>query len=106
MVVYAMGISASLATSNSFCISEIGPSRSQPSGDSVSVNPRFKSMTTRAGRRPNPARPPKPSMWAGTLSFIGALLAELAEEPRLERAVVLGDHASLLFGWRPVSVVE
>src|SRR5215212_7913118 len=106
MVVNTTGISASLAASRSFRISDTGPSRSQASGEFGSVNPRFMSITTRAGRRPKPPRPPKPSMWARVLSSIGPLLAELAGEPLVERAAGLGDHAPLLFEGRQIPVVE
>src|SRR5215207_6777385 len=106
MVVNTTGISASLAASRSFRISATGPSRSQASGEFGSVNPRFMSITTRAGRRPKPPRPPKPSMWARVLSSIGAGLAEFAGEPLVERAAGLGDHAPLLFeGWK-IPVIE
>src|SRR5215211_8463875 len=91
-----MGIFARRAALRSFCISEIGPSRSQARGDSGSVNPRVMSMTTRAGRRPKPPRPPNPSMCAKALPPVGPRLAELAREPLVERAARLGDHAPLL----------
>src|SRR5919205_4206869 len=45
-------------------------------------------------------------MRARALSTVGARLAELAGEPRVERATGLGDHAPLLFeGWQ-IAVVE
>src|ERR671920_2265872 len=101
-----MGISARRAALRSFWISEIGPSRSQASGDSGSVNPRVMSMTMRAGRRPKPPRPPKPSMCAKSLPPVAPCLAELTGEPLVELAARLGDHTTLLLQRRQVSVVE
>src|SRR5688500_4630795 len=101
-----MWLSARRAALRRFWISEIGPSRSQASGDSGSVNPRVMSMTTRAGRRPKPPRPPKPSMCAKALPSVRPRLAELSREPRVERAAGLGDHTPLLFEGRQVPVVE
>src|SRR5215207_157543 len=101
-----MGISTRRAALRSFCISDIGPSRSQASGDCGSVNPRVMSITTRAGRRPKPPRPPNPSMCAKALPPVGPRLAELAREPLVELATGLGDPAPLLVEGRQVSVVE
>src|SRR5215211_2563163 len=101
-----MGISARLAASRSFWISETGPSRSQARGDCGSVNPRVISMTTRAGRRPKPPRPPNPSMCAKGLPPVASLLSELGREPLVELAAGLGDHASLLIERRQISAVE
>src|SRR5919107_3805042 len=101
-----MGISARRAASRSFWICVTGPSRSQASGDSGSVNPRVMSMTTRAGRRPKPPRPPNPSMCAKALPPVGPRLAELAREPLVERAARLGDHAPLLVEGRQISMIE
>src|SRR5215204_6487355 len=101
-----MGISARLAALRSFWISEIGPLRSQASGDSGSVKPRVMSMTTRAGRRPKPPRPPNPSMCAKASPPVASRLAELAREPLVELAAGLGDHAPLLIERRQISAVE
>src|SRR5919107_980710 len=101
-----MGISARRAASRSFWICVTGPSRSQASGDSGSVNPRVMSMTARAGRRPKPPRPPNPSMCAKALPSVTPRFAELAREPLVERAARLGDHAPLLVEGRQIPVVE
>src|SRR5215210_264899 len=101
-----MGISARRAAPRSFWISEIGPSRSQASGDSGSVNPNVMSMTTRTGRRPKPPRSPNPRMWAKTLASVSLRLTELSREPLVERATSLGDHTPLLFEGRQVPTVE
>src|SRR5215212_10059607 len=101
-----MGILARRAALRSFWISEIGPSRSQASGDLGSVNPRVMSMTARTGRRPKPPRPPNPSMCAKVSPPVASRLAELAREPLVELAAGLGDHAPLLIKRWYVSVVE
>src|SRR5215218_9282476 len=101
-----MGISARRAALRTFCISEIGPSRSQARGDSGSVNPRVMSITTRAGQRPKPPRPPNPSMCAKALPSIAPRLAEFSREPLVELAAGLGDHAPLLIEGREISMVE
>src|SRR5829696_1315636 len=101
-----MGISARRAAPRSLWISESGPSRSQASGDSGSVNPRVMSMTTRAGRRPKPPHPPNPSMCAKVSPPVAPRFAELAREPLVELAAGLGDHAPLLIEGRQVPMVE
>src|SRR5688572_4297497 len=101
-----MGISARRAALRSFSISEIGPSRSQARGDSGSVNPTVMSMTTSAGRRPKPPRPPNPSMCAKVLPPVTPRLAELAGEPLVELATGLGDYTPLLIEGRQVPMVE
>src|SRR5215217_3539204 len=101
-----MGIFARRAALRSFCISMIGPSRSQARGDSGSVKPSVMSMTTRAGRRPKPPRPPNPSMCAKVLPPVAPRLAKLAREPLVELAAGLGDDAPLLIERRQISVVE
>src|SRR5919112_2320618 len=101
-----MGIFARRAAPRSFWISATGTSRSQASGDPGSVNPRVMSITTRAGRRPKPPRPPNPSICAKTLPPVAPRFAELAREPLVELAAGFGDHASLLIEGGKGPVVE
>src|SRR5215212_8032995 len=101
-----MGIFARRAALRSFCISEIGRSRSQARGDSGSVNPRVMSMTTRPGRRPKPPRPPNSSMCAKALPPFAPCLTELTRKPLVEVAAGLGDDAPLLIERRQISVIE
>ena len=56
-VVNATGSPAARNPPSSCPIASTTPSRSQTSGEAGSVKPRLTSTTTRAGRRPKPARP-------------------------------------------------
>src|SRR5919202_4828525 len=55
-----MGVCASRAAARTWRVASISLSRLAPSGMEASVKPFMKSITTTAGRSPNPIRSPKP----------------------------------------------